>query len=257
MKTNTSTSGSQAGKVRFRRFRRLIAGVLTGAVALLVSAPIGILHAAGNGSDVNPGVLPPQAHAYGKTYGEWAADWLKFVYSVPFDQNPEFGQAAPPVVGQSGPVSLIAGTDGEITVPVGQGLFIPFFRVTFGTCPEETNPFFQPAPGQTIAERLTEIAAFVTATGTNLSAIIDGVPLENLYQYHATSGVLDDLAFGPGYEQFIAPCGPAAGQHQDIAEGFWLMLAPLSKGQHTFDWALTLGPPINLSFAGTLQITVE
>ncbi len=232
--------------------------VLMGAAALLMLPLMTTLQAAGNRSDVNPGVLPPQSHPYGKTYAEWAAEWLKFVYSVPFDHNPQFDFSLnvplPGVVGQSGAVSFPISSDA--IVPAGQGIFLQVFRVNLGTCPGNPDPFVLPAPGQTIEERLTELAQIYNDAVTELTVEIDGVRLKNPFQYRASSGVLSNLAFGPGYEDFITPCGPGPGEHQDIVEGFWLMLAPLPKGQHTIHvaFAQTLW---DLSVEYVLHITVE
>ena len=205
---------------------------------------------AGSKGGANPGVLAPQSHPYGKTYGEWTAEWLGFLYSIPFDENPLFTRdPTAAVVGQSGPVSfIVAGGDGgevTITIPVGQALFFPMVLFTTGICPESPDPNFP------------EVAAFVIDTVTELTVEIDGVSLKNPFQYRASSGVLSDLAFDPSFEALLAPCGTDAGEHQDIVDGYWLMLAPLSKGQHTVHVAATLGPPINFSGEATDHIIVE
>ena len=59
----------------------------------------------------NPGVLPPNSHPFGKTYGEWNAGWWQWFFSVPASKNP--GRATDGAVdcrvGQSGNVWFLAG----------------------------------------------------------------------------------------------------------------------------------------------------
>src|SRR3989442_8315950 len=40
----------------------------------------------------NPGVIPPNAKAFGMTYGEWSAKWWQWAFSLPVDQNPFFDE---------------------------------------------------------------------------------------------------------------------------------------------------------------------
>src|SRR5688572_18335543 len=98
--------------------------VLLVAALLSLSAPSAI--ADGKGNAGNPGVLPPQSHPYGKSYGEWAAKWWQWVMSIPADRNPltdttgEFADES-----QSGPVWFAAGTFGNsaersYTIPKGK-----------------------------------------------------------------------------------------------------------------------------------------
>src|SRR5262245_59170953 len=57
----------------------------------------------------NPGVIPPEAAAFGKTYGEWSAAFWQWLYSLPVDQHPLF-DTADCSAGQSGKVWFIGGT---------------------------------------------------------------------------------------------------------------------------------------------------
>ena len=63
-------------------------------------------------------VLPVVSNPYGKSYGEWAAAWWQWAYSIPAAQNPitdttgEFSD-----VGQSGPVFFLAGNYGGRSNP--------------------------------------------------------------------------------------------------------------------------------------------
>jgi hypothetical protein len=71
---------------------------------------------------------------------------------------------------------------------------------------------------------------------TNMKFTLDGVPLKNLFSYRAQSPVFsltlpDDNIFGG------ASAGVPGGVYEPtVSDGYYLMLAPLSKGQHTLDF---------------------
>lgn len=210
----------------------------------MVSAVMGLLLIATSGLAVGrkptPGVLPPGATLRGWTYGDWAAAWWQWTLQFPIEQNPmtdptgAFGNA-----GQKGPVWFLSGTfDGSakrsITVPAGKRLFFPLFNVFCDySCPE---PGFQPAPGQTLEEFLTDSAEAMADMATELFAEVDGVPLQNLWDYRAHS----DLKLFTKHPSLVAldPC-ITSGPQPAVAAGYWLMLAPLAKGQHTVRFGST------------------
>ena len=108
---------------------------------------------AAGGNQGNPGILPPQSHAFGKSYAEWSAEWWKWAVSIPiatsplFDTTGEFGN-----IGQSGKVWFLAGAFGgtverTVSVPVGKALFLSAFefalvglRTTSALPPISPNP---------------------------------------------------------------------------------------------------------------------
>ncbi len=152
-------------------------------------------------------------------------------------------------------------------VPAGKALFFPIINSLWvTTCVGEPR---------TIAEIRPMVAPFVDAA-TELAAEIDGVPVSNLAQYRAESplfctplvlfGVDDpeDLAaFCPGgtpdpnctdlpnpEEHF----GPTDGFGPAMADGYWLMLAPLKAGGHTIHFTATSG---EFSLDVTYHLTVK
>ena len=213
------------------------------------------------GRNPDPGVMPINSSPYGKTYGEWGAEWWKWALSFPIDQNPimdptgEFASQ-----GQSGPVWFLAGTSGgtaerAVTIPAGKAIFFSMLNlINDYPCPD---PNFQPAPGQTLEEFLTEGAAFFIDHTTVLFAEVDGVPLKNLFNYRATSGLFT-FTGDPSLVSFD-PCITGAPQ-QAVADGYWVMLAPLRRGAHTIRFGGTEEfPEFDFSFSVdvTFHITVE
>jgi len=187
-------------------------------------------------------VLPPHANAFGKTYGEWSAEWWKWCFSLPVDQHPLF-DTADGSAGQSGHVwflggtfTLIEGEDGlvvgtadrHVTVPAGKALFFPILNTECSTV--EGN-------GET-EEALRECATFfgssVANPDSNLQCMVDGKALANLINYRVESPF---FAYGPLPENNILQAfgldAPAGTVSPAVGDGVFIMLAPLSHGEHT------------------------
>jgi hypothetical protein len=61
---------------------------------------------------------------------------------------------------------------------------------------------------------------------------VDGRPVKNLDAYRAQSGLYD--LWWPANPVVALP--PLTEPAQSVADGFWIMLAPLSKGHHDLHW---------------------
>ena len=80
--------------------------------------------------DAHPRVAPPTSRPHGRTYGEWAAEWVKWFYAIPLGVNPatdpDGSQCA---INQSGPVWFLAGAfesaTRNCTIPAGTAIFFP------------------------------------------------------------------------------------------------------------------------------------
>jgi len=69
-----------------------------------------------------------------------------------------------------------------------------------------------------------------------LEVEVDGVPLQNLFSYRATSKLFD-VTFDPSLK-FLDPCATGSAQPA-VSDGYWIMLAPLSVGTHTIHFHAT------------------
>jgi len=70
-----------------------------------------------------------------------------------------------------------------------------------------------------------------------LEAMIDGVPLDDLFSYRASSpegGFVFKIAEGTVLAEFGFPVGD---YEPAIVDGYWLLLPPLSAGEHTMQWS--------------------
>jgi hypothetical protein len=183
---------------------------------LLVSLP------AKADSNPNPGILPPNQPAYGKSYGEWAAAWWNWALSGP-DGNNVLQDTTGALCGlnQSGPVWFLAGTLNSgaavrtCTIPAGKAVFFP---VANSFLSAEARNY-----GQTRkAVKVGWQKSFDWATAT-----IDGQDVADLVDFNVISPNFDLVL--PANNIF----GVDAGSYSPSAAiGIHLMLAPLSPGLH-------------------------
>ena len=186
-----------------------------------------------------------------------ATKWWKWALETPASENPltdTTGQFA--AVNQpNGRVWFLAGNTGgttvrTFTVPAGKALFFPIvnvFDVEDATIKGGGVFFLVPHPVQTAQT----FVATVIATSTGLSAEVDGTPIpittDNLEQSTPFSLHLpaDNILGVPAGAYFPA-----------IDSGYYVLLSPLSAGQHTIHFAgtLTFFP---LSLDVTCNITVQ
>ncbi len=198
----------------------------------------------------NPKVLPPGSSAYGKTYGEWGSAWWQWVLAQPASSNPLIDDTGAKVAnGQSGEVWFLCGSWGsptpirEASIPQGKALFFPIVNCE---CSSLEGPPWYGYDEVSLRECLKANAAY----GARLVEI-DGVMVNNLTDYYAMSPApftitvpeVDPL---PGY---------LTGQGICMAEGFWIMLSPLSVGTHVIRFAA--GDEPVWGFEVTYVLTVE
>jgi hypothetical protein len=202
--------------------------------SLLVAAGLALggvrAHAA-----ANSGVLPVVSKPHGKSYGEWAGAYWQWALSIPADRNP-ITDATGAFAGeaQSGPVWFLAGTfgnsaDRSSTIPAGKTLLVPVSHWIFGAGVFDCDPTVPGVPCDVDALRLT--AAANTEAADVLEVTIDGVPVQNVRNYRAFSADPFSLTF-PENSVVGVPAGTYSPQ---VADGYWLMLAPLSNGAHTIE----------------------
>jgi hypothetical protein len=200
----------------------------------------------------NPGVIPPNAKAYGMTYGEWSAKWWQWALSLPVDQNPFFdegGNCSNGANGQLGPVWFLTGVINvsgtavrDCTVPAGKALFFPLINVDCSTL--EADPFH--------GDNEEELRACVTKDlfqFEDVFAEIDDVAVQDLNRYRVES---------PLFIFTVPPSnvlGVDAGTGQMISNGYYLMLAPLPVGDHTIHFGGRF-PNLGFSLDITYNLTV-
>lgn len=210
----------------------------------------------------DPGVFPPNSSPYGATYAEWAAEWTRWTMEFPLDDplgshpgldDPLFDVAHR----QTGKVWFLA-------TPVDFGTATPTPRTRNITIPNGTALFVGTINGEMsdLEGALTEaeqrfVANFQADRIIGLTCTLDGRTVDH-----------DDYRFETDQFSFTAPSpwifGATGGPGTSVADGYYLMLKPLSVGQHVLHYtggfhfeAGVFGPePFDISADMTYVITV-
>jgi len=198
----------------------------------------------------NPGVLPPDSHAFGQTYSEWeAALWQWALSQGPVNNPLTDTTGANCAVGQTGKVWFLARKGGgqavrNCTIPAGKGILIPIGAAECDVLEGD---------GTTEAE-LRACAIEFSNKFTVMRISVDGNELQGLappanspYRIQwplFTVTIVEGNAFG-------AP----AGTTQAVADGWFFLLAPLSAGAHTIVWH-SEAPSLNFMAESVYQLTI-
>lgn len=193
-------------------------------------------------------VLPPHSNAFGRSAAEWSAAWWQWAYALTPDQHPLF-DTADVSEGQSGRVWFLGGTfaatpqsDGSVlgeaertvVIPNGTALFFPIIN---GSWDNLGNP-----PTTFTHAELQELVSGMVDHAMDLTCAIDGVNVRNLNRHRTTSGEfgytlpeadenMSDFLLGFHYEGEVTPVA---------ADGYYVMVAPLSVGEHTIHFGGSL-----------------
>jgi len=225
----TNEMKSFKGYLSGKRLRLSVVAIILG---ILVLAPL-----AAAAKNPNPGVLPVDSHAYGMTYGEWSAEWWKWAFSMPAGQNNPIqdtnGDFA--AEGQSGKVWFLAGTTFDLSgqtversceIPAGKALFFPVINSAFSEL--ELGLDSSVDNEETLRAAVTEAMYYVT----DIEASVDGKEIEDLENYRVQSDLFD-VVIDPETIFFEVPDDCVDYETVAVSDGYWIMLAPLSVGEHT------------------------
>jgi len=216
---------------------------LAAAMALLLATTTALAA----GRNPNPGVLPVNARAHGKSYGEWGAAWWTALFSIPVMNNdhPLFSGGA--FGGEKGVVFLAAtggGVTVDITIPTETTLFVPVLNTE---CSVVEGPPFH---GDNEEELRACANGFLDHT-SGVFASIDGVAVSNLESYRVESPLFQ---FGPLPEDNVLGV-PAGTTSLSVDAGIYLLVAPLKVGTHTIVVQGTFDD-LNFTVDTTFHITV-
>jgi len=169
---------------------------------------------------------------------------------LPANQHPFFdegGDCSHGANGQLGPVWFLGGVYNvsgtavrDCTVPAGKALFFPIINAECSTL--EPPPFY----GANEAELRSCATSFLIG---DVSAEIDGVAVQDLHRY---------LVESPLFTFTVPPdniLGVPAGTGQSVSNGYWLMLAPLSVGEHVIHFSGAY-PDVGFTLDITYNLTV-
>jgi hypothetical protein len=250
--------------------RRLLIAVLFGSLAILGLAPASTSAA---GPQHSPKVIPPQGHPYGRTYGQWNAQWWRWLYQTPYRDNVVLSGSAgernaPAQVdcstGQHGKVWFLGGTFlptsptppqlrsdvyRSCSIPAGTALFFPLINTEF-------DNLFCPNTAFTARElRSAARTGIDDVVPGSLSATIDGKTVRGLnrpdtkyrapspwFSYRLPTDNVTQLFCDPPLPEGSRP--PSVNGHAGaVADGIYVMLAPLRPGTHTIHFGGELSVP--------------
>ena len=171
------------------------------------------------------------------------------------------------VADPSGQIWFLAGTTGNpvntpevrtCTVPHTASIFFPIFAVEWSTLegpcplrPGRTAPGKNPRDPQALTSCADAFADHVQPS-TDLRLTIDGQTISNLAQDRVPTGVFP-ITFAPN-NVFGVP----AGSGQAAADGYWVLLPPLSPGQHTIQFSASIKfPELGFTFETSVNYTLN
>lgn len=203
-----------------------------------------------------PGNVPksggpgPSSPPYGKTYDVLSQEWWLWDFMLPGPINPTFDHG-PCTTGQSGNVWFLYGLFGPSSsyncpVPSGTSLFFPIINVECSSL----EPF--PYHGDTAQDRQACAKAWIDHV-SDMAVIIDGKPIQNLHPLRSRTG---DFSFTVPPDNILGVAGPAWGFSS--ADGYYVLLSPLSAGSHTMQIQGTFHDPFDPSHpvVGTINTTI-
>lgn len=207
-------------------------------------------------NDPNQQIFPPESHPYGKSYGEWGAEWHKWLHRIPVSVNPMLDTTgANCAQGQSGNVWFLMGIPGNTgtrscTVPHGKAIFVPIQNGFWWNW--TTDP-----PGPHSPELQAQIRGLLSGAlmDYGLAASVDGDSVTDLVSYGHESPIFDSWVPDDNIIDFNAGAGSdwlegMSGPHYDA--GVYIMVKPLTRGEHQISTSGWGG-----GWAGTWLITVE
>lgn len=243
------------------------------AVMLMAMAMICMPAAMAETDNPNPQVIPPGAHPFGKAYSEWTAEWWKWHLALAASDHPAFSlDGANCHAGQSGKVWFLAGAfttefpENEFStiirelciVPTSKAIFFPIINVGCSTIEAEPFRLIEDS-GYSNAE--TCASNFVDGTIAivdDLSVTIDGKVLNITDAYRSPSPVFEFEFNDPDDNILGVGCGlEDCDNARAASDGYWVMLPPLSAGEHTVQFTGSFRDPVTHDLFFGLDVTYE
>jgi hypothetical protein len=238
-----------------------LTGTFALALAVLAMLAVPASPAMANGNIV----VPPQNTYNGQTYAEWSAQWFQWVFSLPSTHHPLF-DTADCSVGQRGNVWFIGGKLGaasagltrNCTIPEGTALFLAIANASF----DNTN-----CVGSTISPTTFTVNELRALAAQNLEGFlddrgqctVDGEPVKKLLGpdtiYRVQSPVFDFTV--PSVDNLLVLIDGTCYQDlapdlltvfPSVADGVYVLIKPLSVGEHTVKFGNPQGNPLGHTY---------
>jgi hypothetical protein len=194
--------------------------LITGFIALIFVSFLtnGTEIFAGN---INPGIYSKDSAPHEVPYGQWLAKWWNWTTSITKENHPRDNFTPEKCqINQLGPVwflpDMLGGyEDRTCIIPSDKSIFVP---ILVGECELSSDEL-------KTKEQLPPCASAGNEHGV-ISATVDGKKVTNIEDYRAQSGFFNITIV----ENNIYDSNP--GTWTGFADGFFIMLEPLSPGEH-------------------------
>jgi hypothetical protein len=190
---------------------------------------------------------------FGHAYAQWSTKFWQWYMSIPTIPGPHPADdptGAACATSQEGPVWFLAGSAGSqqsrsCVIPYGKAVLVTPIDVE---CSLAENPTLK------TVEDLRSCAATDQDKVNSLRLIIDGTPISNISKYRISSSMFN----------FTLPENNILGLEpqitQSVSDGYWIILEPLAKGNHTIiSTGAAIDPTGVYSFASDVswKITIK
>jgi hypothetical protein len=157
-------------------------------------------------------------------------------------------------LGQSGPVWFLGGTAGgsvtrTFTMPAGKAIFLPVHQWIFGATVFDCDPSVPGVPCDVAT--LKKAAADAAKAVTLMEVWVDEQPVGDVKDYRVKSPSSFSVTV-PADNVSGVPAGTYSPQ---VADGYYMLLAPLSVGPHSI--SLHVISSLGFEYSITYNITVE
>ncbi len=190
-------------------------------------------------------ILDPADEHYGMSYSEWNAEWYKWIYEYPYGEECQLpiddstGENCG--IGQSGDVFFLAGSiAADTTVVVRDGCKVPsgkalFFPVANSVADNGGVP--EPLPDEDNQAAVEGTLGMIQTE--NLFASVDEEELTDLERFETDIAEFAyELPEEPNFYTCLGASGVTGTISPAYAGGYYVMVAPLSKGAHTIRFGL-------------------
>jgi len=206
-----------------------------------------------NAPNIFDRIIDRDSVAYGRTYGEWDAEWQQWAYSIPVANHPLFDRGDCSV-GQSGPVWFLGGkfcgnnetcnlasVVRSCTIPYGKAIYLPALNGEDSVLEESVAE----NPGNPEALQISFLRKVLEQyiVGSTPYVIIDGVAVKDLLEkFTVESTVFSFTMPDDNYLKAVYPPGlnfPAGSYYPAVDFGQYVMIAPLPVGHHVIQFGGT------------------
>ena len=208
--------------------------------------------------DDNSLLFPQDSQPFGMTYGDWAAAWWQYVFSIPASTNPLLDTTGEycNVAQSSGPVFFLNSTPYP-DVLVTRTCTVPSKALLLATGGTECSTLESPPFNGTDPQELRTCAGTIV-DGIDINRLkltIDGKKVHDLRLFRAQSPFFDFIM--PANDNILGLEGVTSGS--SVSDEYIVMLKPLSRGNHVihFEGAYVSGPFAGVWFGVTYNLTVQ